>query len=500
MQKAYNTAMRTFLLLITLATMTLCMAHGSTVVDADSRQYADSMHLEGEKNYNARQLTEAMNHYLAGLRISEKNNFYEESCKIYLGIGNLYSSQHDYEMGIRFYLKALSISQSRHNKALQNRALNNLVGASCFAGKAQEGKKYYRMLAENRENSTEYHYNLLMCQGLISANEGQTVVAISNYKRAIDYAKAENLKGNYKESAQSCLAQLYDDAGKKDSALIFLNLNEQSARANQQYDLLVETLRHKSTIYESIGHHALSLACKEEYIELSDSLYNKSEFNNMKNAQFLYEARKSEKTINQLTEEKSHRERMIAMQRQWLLTLTLGAALFAEMFIVVYKQKRQLREAYNELFDRNQALLTAQNRPETLNNNKSSNSILSLDQKQKLLSEIENIMSDTSIFCHCDFNIEKLASLVGSNSRYVSEAINDGYGKNFRTFLNEYRIREAMKRLSDSEKYGNFTIKAVSESVGYKSQTNFIAVFTKVAGMKPSIYQKISRERHQNGN
>ena len=51
-----------------------------------------------------------------------------------------------------------------------------------------------------------------------------------------------------------------------------------------------------------------------------------------------------------------------------------------------------------------------------------------------------------------------------------------------------------MRRLADVEHYGGYTIKSISESVGYKSQANFISVFTKVTGMKPSIYQKLSKE------
>lgn len=85
---------------------------------------------------------------------------------------------------------------------------------------------------------------------------------------------------------------------------------------------------------------------------------------------------------------------------------------------------------------------------------------------------------------------------MGSNPRYVSEAINEGYGKNFRSFLNDYRIKEAMQRLADNDRYGHYTIKAISESVGYKSQANFINVFTKMTGIKPSTYyQKMSAER-----
>lgn len=452
----------------------------------DKRQQANELHSAGERSYSERRLADAMSHYLDGLRISEKNGFNEESCKIYIGIGNLYSSQADYEMGIIFYLKALDIAKKENNRTLQNKVLNNLVGASCFAGKPNEGKRYYELLAKNKENTAEYHYNLLMCQGLIATNEGEPRIAIDCYRQAIAYAAANHLDGGHKEAAQACLSQLYYDTNKPDSALHYLRLNERTARAKRQNDLLIETLRNIASIYEQNGDAQRALECKEEYVELTDSLYNKDEFFNMKNAQFLYETHKSETAINSLTEEKRQ-------QRLWLLTLSIGAAAFAALLVMVYSQKRQLRRAYNELFDRNQAMFVEkEQKPASTASN-----LLTDEQHTKLLKDIRLVMEETDEFCHADFNIDKLASLIGSNSRYVSAVINEDYGKNFRTFLNEYRIKEAMRRLTDTENYGNYTIKAVSEGVGYKSQANFISVFTKVTGMKPSIFQKISQGRKQ---
>ena len=55
-------------------------------------------------------------------------------------------------------------------------------------------------------------------------------------------------------------------------------------------------------------------------------------------------------------------------------------------------------------------------------------------------------------------------------------------------------MNQYLEALKLSEHYGGYTIKAISESVGYKSQANFISVFTKVTWMKPSIYQKLSKE------
>ena len=92
-----------------------------------------------------------------------------------------------------------------------------------------------------------------------------------------------------------------------------------------------------------------------------------------------------------------------------------------------------------------------------------------------------------------------LAGLVESNSRYVSQVINDTYGKNFRAYLNEYRIREARLRLMDTAAYGHYTIKAIAESVGYKSHTNFINIFKDITGITPSIYQRIAKEQAAGG-
>ena len=123
---------------------------------------------------------------------------------------------------------------------------------------------------------------------------------------------------------------------------------------------------------------------------------------------------------------------------------------------------------------------------------------LTKEQKENILSAVEQVMTNTEIICDCDFNIERLADLTGYNSRYISQVINDTYCQNFRSFINEYRIREAQKRLLNIEQYGNYTIQAIAQSVGYKSHANFILLFKKHIGITPSIFQKMAKEKKGN--
>lgn len=121
--------------------------------------------------------------------------------------------------------------------------------------------------------------------------------------------------------------------------------------------------------------------------------------------------------------------------------------------------------------------------------------ILTDEQKRSLMATLTDLMESREDFCEPDFSIDTLASIANTNTRYVSQVINEVYGENFRTFLNSYRIQKAMERMNDSVNYGNYTIKAIAQSVGYKSQANFINVFTKTTGLKPSTYMKLLKDQ-----
>lgn len=481
--------------------------YAADISEPDKRKCADALYHSAEIYYSDRLYSLAMNQYLEALKLSERHSYPLLTTQIYMGIGNLYSSNGDYEMGIRFYKQADSIAcSSVKAKVVRNRVLNNLIGATCFVGRISEAEKYLLALQQNKENTPEYHFNELMCKGLILNFKGLHQKALDYYRSALSYAGRNKLGDACLEAVNSCMAQIFLDIHQPDSAIFYLEENADKSVRTGNTDLLAESLHNLSEAYLQKGDVAKAMRYKTRYVELRDSIYSKGEFNAMKNAQFLYEAEANSSKISLLTQEKKNREEMIQMQWRWIFTLILTSLIVIVLMVVLYRQKALLRTAYLELYNRSQEYLNAKPgetaisaaQPDgdgsTHDAEKEVTHLLTTDHRISLLQEIERVMGDTKEYCNSEFGIETLASLVGSNSRYVSAAINEGYGKNFRSFLNEYRIKEAMRRLADVEHYGGYTIKAISESVGYKSQANFISVFTKVTGMKPSIYQKLSKE------
>ena len=90
------------------------------------------------------------------------------------------------------------------------------------------------------------------------------------------------------------------------------------------------------------------------------------------------------------------------------------------------------------------------------------------------------------------FSLSALASMLNLPARVISKAINVCHGSNFHQLLNEYRIREAIKRLHDPSS-ANLTIESIAESVGFKSRTSFATLFKKSTGLTPSEYLRMAQ-------
>ncbi|RMF59660.1 MAG: AraC family transcriptional regulator, partial [Calditrichaeota bacterium] len=59
--------------------------------------------------------------------------------------------------------------------------------------------------------------------------------------------------------------------------------------------------------------------------------------------------------------------------------------------------------------------------------------------------------------------------------------------KNFNTFINDYRIKEARHILAN-DRERRYTIEAVGEAVGFNSANAFYRAFKKFTGVTPSFF------------
>lgn len=111
---------------------------------------------------------------------------------------------------------------------------------------------------------------------------------------------------------------------------------------------------------------------------------------------------------------------------------------------------------------------------------------LSDEDAQLIISKLKKVMAEKELFKNPNLKVNDLAKEINISGHQLSQLLNDNIEKNFTLFVNEYRINEACKILSENT---NLTIDAVGDEVGFNAKSTFFATFKKIKGMTPSAYQ-----------
>ena len=106
------------------------------------------------------------------------------------------------------------------------------------------------------------------------------------------------------------------------------------------------------------------------------------------------------------------------------------------------------------------------------------------DLKEKIL----NVIVMQKKYKDKNYSAKHLAIDLGTNTRYISAVVNVRFHMNYTSFVNKYRIEEAMSILVD-KRYQHLRIEEVSDMVGFANRQSFYASFYKITGITPKEYK-----------
>jgi AraC-like DNA-binding protein len=106
-----------------------------------------------------------------------------------------------------------------------------------------------------------------------------------------------------------------------------------------------------------------------------------------------------------------------------------------------------------------------------------------------IMKEIEKVMQEDKLYRNAELSMDLLTRKLHAKRHYISTAINRCTNKSFNTFVNEYRIKEAIQILSKNST-GAFTIDAIAFDVGFNNRINFYRVFKIMTGLSPTEFRK----------
>jgi len=101
--------------------------------------------------------------------------------------------------------------------------------------------------------------------------------------------------------------------------------------------------------------------------------------------------------------------------------------------------------------------------------------------------KIHELLANEKLFCDEDLSLKRLAGLLNIQPQELSVYLNHYLNMNFNSFLNRYRVDEAITLMKEDKKR---SLLSIAFAVGFNSKSVFYEAFTKQTGMSPAKYRK----------
>ncbi len=118
--------------------------------------------------------------------------------------------------------------------------------------------------------------------------------------------------------------------------------------------------------------------------------------------------------------------------------------------------------------------------------------------EERLLKDLHRLFEEDRVFLNQDLSINELAKRLGTNKSTLSHTINMRMNRNFPTLLNEYRIEEAVRLLTD-KKAGGYKMEVIGEMCGYRNRQVFHSAFKRETGLTPVQFRKLMTNEQERG-
>lgn len=110
---------------------------------------------------------------------------------------------------------------------------------------------------------------------------------------------------------------------------------------------------------------------------------------------------------------------------------------------------------------------------------------------EEIYKKILLLFDEKRVYLDPNLSLIELSEMVGTNTTYLSNTINQYCGCNLRTLINKYRIDYAKQLLA----IDRHCIKELHKKSGFASRSAFYAAFQHIEGSSPLEYYVENRER-----
>lgn len=452
----------------------------------------------------------------------EKKNHYPVTA--YYEKGSKYYDKKNYIKALDNYLLAYNEAKKQKNKYLEIISLNNLGLLKLErAGSEREAINIFQKCEKfyNKDNNTstypldylilmysysEAYRNIKKLDSSLYYNKfGISESLRLNTNHIKDYfifseGINESIRGNFEASLDSLRWSKKSLVENKDIGNIilsnyylgksYLGLNK-NAKALKHFNK-IDTLFTENLIYipeirlaftylkkDAIKNNQLKEGIKYiEKIQKLDSLFidNFKVINNTFKDEFNNKELQEEKynLVKQLDDKES-----VSMYKSYLLIFLFLAVL--SIYYFLNKKNEYYKKKFIEVVDK------IDSSPITSKKNQSKELQIPEEIILKCLTRLDKFEKENG-YLKANLTTYDLSKIVGVNTKYLTKIIKAKKGKTFPNYINELRIKYAIKKLKDDSIFIKYTISSIAKEVGFSNTISFSQAFKKYTNLNPSFF------------
>lgn len=424
--------------------------------------------------------------------------------------------------------EALNIAWTLHKQAKdleQERgiatAFTQIAYIYTTMGRHEQALPYYQQAIELMEKAepnntilTEYYYSLCQClmdlQEYEKAEKALKTFEQVNQRLIEEHHLAETTGGRMK--LLCTYMRFYTETEQFDKVEIYCDLADSIAVSSHQR---IDATQFRMYIHVSRGEYAKALEMANKVIEmtanLQDDVYKnhlikekarilskmgdgEEAFNLMEKVILLNDSIRNLDINKQLDElrtqyevdrhvlEKERNRNYFYLALAGCLLLVIALAIW-----IVYSRRLRAknRALYEQIQARNQCRVINENtlirRPQE-----------ELSRELSLFRELSLLMKREKLFTDPSLDRRVLADRLGTNEKYIADAIQAGSQETLSAYITRLRLQYATELL---ESQPNLTLEAIAIDSGFSSYRTFFRVFSQTFGMTPRDYRLFAQRK-----
>lgn len=429
----------------------------------------------------------SLQYALTNLKNQTKNRTSFYIFDLYNNTGVSYTALKEYNKALTYLNKALNISIDSLDKVI---VLHNI-------GEVYSKLGEYEIALEKFLQSESIIKKLGREQAILYINIGDTYLKLNKYDKANEYFE-KALKSSlnekseyYKAMSLKYKADLLLKQQKYVQSLIEFNKAVNISKKIDANEILKVSYMGLVELYSLTLNSDSILKYSQLVYAIKDSIFSKQKADKTAEFQVAYEFQQKEQEIENLKTQKQLADKK---QKIYLSIFTLLLFSVIIIFLIIYNRKsksfaEKLSIKQSKEIIKYEKVIDNSTSEQKIDLPKDPNSDLSEEYKSELEIRISKMIRKDKLYLKNDFSLDELSKMLETNRRYVSIVINERLGQNFNSVINEFRIKEGMKLMSDPV-YSKYTIDTISKEVGFNSISAFNRAFKKISGVTPSAFIK----------